>query len=89
FGWTSDSVHPAYSWHAVTEQQKADYLVRAFQFARANWSPWIGVMTVWNMPRPDWGPQHEEYWWSIVDPGGAPRPAYTAIQSARRSGALP
>lgn len=64
FGWTSDTVHPAYSWHAVSEQQKADYLVRAYQYARANW-PWIGVMCVWGLPRPDWNPEFEEYWWSV------------------------
>jgi len=64
FGWTSDTVHPAYAWHAVSEQQKADYLVRAFQYARANW-PWIGVMCVWGLPRPDWNPEFEEYWWSV------------------------
>ena len=70
FGWTSDPVHPAYAWHAVSEQQKADYLVRAYQFARANWSPWIGVMSVWTLPRPDWTPEFEEYWWAIAEPGG-------------------
>ena len=29
FGWTSDDVHPAYAWHRVTEDQKADYIVGA------------------------------------------------------------
>jgi hypothetical protein len=89
FGWTSDPVHPAYSWHAVSEQQKADYLVRAYQFARANWSPWIGVMSVWTLPRPDWSPDFEAYWWAIAEPGGQMRPAYNALKAARENGTLP
>ncbi len=35
-------------WMLVTEQQQADYLVRAFQYADANW-PWMGPMFVWNL----------------------------------------
>ena len=34
-------------WMLVSEQQQADYLVRAFQYADANW-PWMGPMFVWN-----------------------------------------
>jgi hypothetical protein len=89
FGWTSDAVHPAYAWHAVSEQQKADYLVRAFQYAHAHWGPWVGPMMVWNMPDPAWTPQDEMYWWGITNPDGSPRPAYLALQNARRTGTLP
>jgi len=35
-------------WMLVTEQQQADYLVRAFQYADAHW-PWMGPMFVWNL----------------------------------------
>ena len=45
FGWTTDPIHPAYAWHAVTEQQQADYLVRAYQYAYEHWSPWISIMS--------------------------------------------
>jgi copper chaperone CopZ len=89
FGWTSDEVNQAYAWHRVSEQEKADYLVRAFQWAHAHWSPWIGVMTVWNMPDSNWGPQDEQYWWGITNPDGSPRPAYTALKQARLNGTLP
>ncbi len=89
FGWTSDPVHPAYAWHAVTEAQKADYLVRAFQWAHQHWAPWIGLMTVWNLPDPSWGPEDEQYWWGIANPDGSPRLAYTALQRARQNGTLP
>ena len=33
-GWTSDTVNPTYSWYAVDEATRADYLVRAFEYAR-------------------------------------------------------
>jgi polysaccharide biosynthesis protein PslG len=89
FGWTSDEVNPAYAWHRVTEQQKADYIVGAYQWARNNWSPWIGVMTLWNLSAPGWTRNNEEYWWSITNPDGSTRPAYDALKAARQNGTLP
>jgi hypothetical protein len=83
FGWTTDQVHPDYSWYAVTPDQQADYIVRAFEYVEQNWSPWIGVMFIWNIPDPNWTPDHEQYWWSITNPDGSPRPAYEAMKSAR------
>jgi len=80
FGWTSDPVHPSYAWHAVSEEQKADYLVRAYRWAKENWSPWIGVMSLIYIANPDWTPQNEEYWWSITDPDGTPRLAYLKLK---------
>jgi hypothetical protein len=89
WGWTSDKVHPAYGWFAVSEEKKADNLVRGFQYARDHWSPWVGVMSVWTLPDPTWTKDREEYWWAIADSDGTPRPAYVAIQDARRHNVLP
>jgi polysaccharide biosynthesis protein PslG len=89
FGWTTDTVHPDRAFYAVTPEQQADYIVRAFQYAKANWSPWIGPMMVWNMPDPTWTADNEQLYWSITGTDGAPRPAYTAIQTARANGTLP
>ncbi|HOG45991.1 MAG TPA: cellulase family glycosylhydrolase [Anaerolineae bacterium] len=83
-GWTSDPVNAAYAWHRVTEQEKADYLVRAYQYAKQNWSPWIGLMSLIYIVDPGWTEQNEQYWWAITDPGYPdvkPRPAYTALQA--------
>jgi polysaccharide biosynthesis protein PslG len=88
FGWTSDHVHPEYAWYAVSEAQKADNILAAFQYARANW-PWMGVMTVWALPDPTWGPDREEYWWAISNPDGTTRPALDRIIDAAQTGALP
>ncbi len=89
FGWTSDQVHPAYSWFAVTEDQKAQYIVGAYKWAADHWAPWIGVMTLWNLPDPSWTTDREEYWWSIANADGSDRPAYTQLKQARQSGYLP
>jgi hypothetical protein len=89
WGWTSDTVHPAYAWFAVNEQKKADNVVEALTYARTHWSPWIGVMVLWTLADPTWDKNREEYWWAITDPDGAPRAAYTKVRTARASGALP
>src|SRR5215217_4888899 len=88
FGWTTDKVHPEYSWFAVTPESHAQYLVDAYLWAKNNWAPWIGVMTLWNMADPNWGPDREELWWSVTNPDGSPRPAYTKLEQARKDGPL-
>ena len=56
-------------------------LVGAFQCARQLWQPWMGFMTVIYIPDPAWTQQHEQYWWSITNPDGSSRPAYTALKA--------
>ncbi|MCC7105207.1 MAG: cellulase family glycosylhydrolase [Chloroflexi bacterium] len=89
FGYTTDTVNPAYSWFAIDDATKADYIVRAMKYARANWSPWIAVMTVWTLADPEWTQANEQYWWAITNPDGSTRPAYDRIAQARASGELP
>lgn len=85
FGWTIDERPDSpYAWHAVTEEQQADYFVRAYKYADANWQPWIGVMSLIYMPDIDWTENDEQYWWSIAVPNYPqfyPREAYKALQS--------
>ena len=88
FGWTADKIHGNYSWFAVTEDKKADNIIKAFQYARQNWSPWIGVMTLWTLSDPTWTPEREEYWWAIDNPDGTPRAALTAVRTARLNGSI-
>lgn len=85
FGWTSDSrTDSPYNWHAVSEETKADYIVRAYQWAKDHWSPWMGVMTVLSITDPAWTESDEQYWWAITYPDGTTRPAYDAIKSASK-----
>lgn len=80
-GWTSDTVNEAYAWHAVSEETKADYLVRAFRYAREHWTPWITIMSVIYLCDADWTPQNEQYWWCVNNPDGSPRPAFEALKA--------
>jgi hypothetical protein len=89
FGWTSDTVNQAYAWHRVSEEEKGENLVGAYRWAAENWAPWIGVMCLWTMPDPGWGPQDEKYWWAIMNPDGTPRPAYERLLQSRKNGTLP
>jgi hypothetical protein len=81
-GYTTD-VRPgsAYQWFAVDRDQQARNLVAAFQCARQNWQPWMGFMTVIYIPDPAWNQSDEQYWWSITNPDGSVRPAYTALKN--------
>ena len=82
-GWTSDTVNPAYAWHAVSEAEKADYLVRAYAYAEANWQPWIAVMSTIYLCDQDWTPDDEQYWWCVNEPDGTERPAFAALTAMR------
>ncbi len=86
-GWTTDRVHPDYAWFAVTEEEKADYLVRAFRYAEENWSPWVSLMTVISIADPRWTEAEEQYWWAITEPDWPEtrvRPAYEALKEMEK-----
>lgn len=83
FGWTTDPVNATYSWFAIDEDTKASYMVRAYQWARAHWSPWIGPMIALSIPQYDWTPDNEQYWWAVLSPHypyAGDRPAYYALR---------
>jgi hypothetical protein len=87
FGWTTDPINTDYAWFAVDEQLKADYMVRAFRWAKQNWRPWIGPMIALGMPQFDWTPDNEQYWWSVIDPvypETRARPAYEALKAMEK-----
>lgn len=85
FGWTTDPRPDSpYKWHAVTEQQQADYLVGAYAWAKAHWQPWIGAMSAIYIAAPYWTPNDEEYYWSITLPDGTPRQAYRALAQMKK-----
>ena len=88
FGWTTDNREGTdYYWHGagagIDANVQGDYLVRAYEWAEANWQPWIGLMSLIYMPDLDWTPDDEQYWWSIMDPSPADqlhlRPAFVKL----------
>lgn len=82
FGWTTANPAPGYEYgQYVSEEQQAEYLVRAFEIARTRW-PWVTGMFVWNLnfvtivdPEDEKGP------WSVLNADWSPRPAYRALQA--------
>jgi hypothetical protein len=87
-GWTIDPrPESPYHWHAVTPEQKADYLVRAFEYAEEHWSPWIGLMNVLSIADHRWTPESEQYWWAVTEPSWPEtevRPAYEALRAMEK-----
>ncbi|TAK28768.1 MAG: hypothetical protein EPO21_22350, partial [Chloroflexota bacterium] len=82
FGWTSDPrPNSPYHWFAVSEELKAKYIVGAYDYARKQWQPWVGIMSLIYVSAPYWTPEDEQYYWSITDPKGNPRPAYDAVKA--------
>ncbi len=82
FGWTTDSRPDSpYAWHAVTPAEQADYLVRAFGYAKEHWSSWVGPMIVIYIADPLMTKDTEQYYWAVTNPDGTPRPAYEALKA--------
>ena len=66
-GWTTDPRQESeMAWFAVDEQTQAAYIRRAFAYAAENWQPWVGLMTLIYVADPSWGPDNEQYWWSLI-----------------------
>ncbi len=84
FGWaSSSSPRPGYEYaQDNTEQEQADYIVRAYQIMR-NWG-FVGVAFLWNLNYNVTHP-HEE----LAAFGIQGRPAYEALRAARFDGRLP
>ena len=67
-------------WQVVSEQQQADYLVRAFQYAEAHW-PWMGPLFV-NYDYARAKPNCDALsWYGIINADGSHRPAYDALKA--------
>ena len=88
FGWTIDPrPESSYHWHAVTQEQQAEYMVRAYQYAQEHWQPWIGLMSLIYIADENWKgheQEREEVWWAITRPNyptAWTRPAYDALKA--------
>ena len=94
FGWPVDTTCylGGHDWFKQPPDVQADYLVRSYQYAYANW-PWMGVMLTFNL---DFS---SVYWYDTCDPvryyavmdGNPstgelwPRPAYTALSNMTKT----
>ncbi|MDY7077236.1 MAG: cellulase family glycosylhydrolase [Chloroflexota bacterium] len=65
----------------VSEDQQADYIVRAFQMGEER--PWVGPMFLWNVNLATiWGSADPVSAYSLLRPDSAYRPAYIALRLA-------
>jgi hypothetical protein len=83
FGWSSSPVTaPGQEFAAyVSEQQQAEYIVRAFEIAKQEW-PWMGIMFLWNLQFSTLiDPNDHKVYWSVLNPDWSHRPAYDAIKA--------
>lgn len=94
-GWTIDPREDSIMhWFAVTPEEQADYLARAYRYAADNWRPWMGLMVALYYPSPAWTENDEQYWWAIgvVAPlpfGMDGRPAWAALVQMRKFSSNP
>jgi hypothetical protein len=81
FGWSTKNAAKGYEYgEFITEDQQAQYLVRAYDWAKQNW-PWVGVLFLWNLNFSTVSPPTDEKTpWSIIYADYSPRPAYDAVK---------
>jgi hypothetical protein len=88
-GWTTDPREDSpYHWHAVSEEQQAEYLVGAYRYAAEHWRPWVGLMVTIYIADLNWTEADEEYWWAVNQAGYGSnwkgRPAYYQLSWMER-----
>ncbi|MBN1977986.1 MAG: cellulase family glycosylhydrolase [Anaerolineae bacterium] len=65
----------------VSEEQQAEYIVRAFHMGDER--PWVGPMFLWNVNLATiWGTGNPVSAYGLLHPDGSPRPAYLALRWA-------
>jgi hypothetical protein len=86
FGWATAN----YSWgfeygYYNSEEDQANYIVRAFEIAEQKW-PWVEGMFLWNLnfAMVLGTNQHEQGAFGILYSDGSPRPAYEAVKEHMR-----
>lgn len=91
FGWSATQnvtakAAPGYEYgYYNSEQEQAEYLVRALEKGRTEYQPWMGAMFVWNLNFATVvAPTDEKAPFSLIRPDGSTRPAYTALAGMPR-----
>ncbi len=85
FGWTTENQAPGYEYGQFnTEEDVANYLVRAFEIMTTEWD-FVSGAFVWNL---NWStlvdPADEKYPWSAVNNDWSLRPAYEAVRDMQK-----
>lgn len=87
FGWATKNNTPGYEFgNYISYEQQRDYIIRAFQLGRNNYSPWMTGMFLWQLnfavPWKAAGNElHEQAAFGVINGDYSPRPAYLALQA--------
>jgi len=72
-------------WGTVTEEQQAEYALKAIEMARTQW-PWVGVFNFWYFRQVgDILPDSADYYFRMVDVDFTPRRVYYTVKDAASS----
>jgi hypothetical protein len=88
FGWLLDPGRNMgqYDWMRVSADKQAEYVVRSFKYARANW-PWMTGLLLSNLDASTspyhTGAQDGMPWFAILNKDYSPRPAWKAFKAWR------
>ncbi|HEX9370122.1 MAG TPA: hypothetical protein VF897_03920 [Roseiflexaceae bacterium] len=91
FGWATPNNTPGYGFgNNISYEQQADWIVRAFQMGRYDYSPWVGGMFLWQLNfavpwRANGNEMHEQASYGVLNGDWSPRPSYLAIQAIRKN----
>lgn len=82
FGWTTANSAPGYEYGALnTEDEQAQYLVRAFQKAKNDY-PWMGVMAMWQLNFATLvSTSDEKSPWGLLRNDFSKRPSFEALKN--------
>jgi hypothetical protein len=88
FGWATRNNTRGYEFgNNISFETQAEWIVRAYQIARREWSPWMGGMFLWNLnfavpwTQLEGNPLHEQASFGVLNGDWSPRPAYTRLQA--------
>lgn len=88
FGWATRNNTPGYEFgNSTSLDEQAEWVVRAYQIARTEYSPWLGGMFLWNLnfavpwQQKEGNPLHEQASFGIINGDWSPRPAYNALKN--------
>lgn len=87
FGWATRNNTPGYEFgNSISYQNQANYVIRAFQLAKNNYSPWLTGMFVWQLNyavtwKASGNELHEQASYGMINGDYSPRPAYLALQA--------
>lgn len=87
FGWATPNITPGFEYgNENSFEEQAEWIVRAFEKGRYEYTPWVGAMFVWNLNfAVSWkgannNELHEQASYSVLNGDWTPRPAWYAIR---------